>query len=116
MCSLDRLTPQRFHAQVNGHGVKLLPMAQLPCVAGRDGGSLEIAAPYSWSLPWCPPKFVGGHHPGGQLDQVQGGFAGRLHNSHIENLMRPWAMGRKAWLFAVSELAGRRATVVMSLA
>jgi len=42
---------------------------------------------------------------------------GRLpvDNNHIENLMRPWAMGRKAWLFCGSELAGKRAAVVMSL-
>ena len=39
-----------------------------------------------------------------------------IDNNHIENLMRPWAMGRKAWLFAGSELAGQRAAVVMSLA
>ena len=38
------------------------------------------------------------------------------HNNHLENLMRPWAMGRKAWLFAGSELAGKRAATVMSLA
>ena len=31
-----------------------------------------------------------------------------VDNNHIENLMRPWAMGRKAWLFAGSELAGQR--------
>lgn len=36
-------------------------------------------------------------------------------NNHLENLLRPWAMGRKAWLFAGSELAGRRAAIVMSL-
>ena len=29
--------------------------------------------------------------------------------------MRPWALGRKSWLFAGSELAGQRAGVVMSL-
>lgn len=29
--------------------------------------------------------------------------------------MRCWAMGRKAWLFCGSELAGKRAAVVMSL-
>ena len=29
--------------------------------------------------------------------------------------MRPWAMGRKAWLFVGSELAGKRAATVMSL-
>lgn len=38
-----------------------------------------------------------------------------IANNHIENLMRPWAMGRRAWLFAGSELAGQRAAVVMSL-
>ena len=38
-----------------------------------------------------------------------------IDNNHIENLMRPWAMGRKAWLFAGSELAGQRAAVVMSV-
>ena len=32
-----------------------------------------------------------------------------------KRLMRPWAMGRKAWLFAGSELAGQRAAIVMSL-
>jgi transposase len=38
-----------------------------------------------------------------------------IDNNSIENLVRPWAMGRKAWLFAGSELAGRRAAIVMSL-
>jgi transposase len=38
-----------------------------------------------------------------------------VSNNHLENLMRPWAMGRKAWLFAGSELAGQRAAMVMSL-
>jgi hypothetical protein len=38
-----------------------------------------------------------------------------IDNNHIENQMRPWAMGRKAWLFAGSELAGKRAAMVMSL-
>ncbi|MEO7127675.1 MAG: IS66 family transposase, partial [Rhodoferax sp.] len=38
-----------------------------------------------------------------------------LDNNHLENLMRPWAMGRKAWLFCGSELAGQRAATVMSL-
>jgi len=33
-----------------------------------------------------------------------------IDNNHIENLMRPWATGRKAWLFA-----GQRTAVVMSL-
>ena len=38
-----------------------------------------------------------------------------VDNNHLENLVRPWAMGRKAWLFVGSELAGKRAAVVMSL-
>ena len=38
-----------------------------------------------------------------------------IDNNHCENLIRPWAMGRKAWLFAGSELAGQRAAIVMSL-
>ena len=29
--------------------------------------------------------------------------------------MRPWAMGRKTWLFAGNELAGKSAATVMSL-
>jgi transposase len=38
-----------------------------------------------------------------------------LDNNHLENQIRPWAMGRRAWLFTGSELAGQRAAVVMSL-
>ena len=39
----------------------------------------------------------------------------QIDNNHLENLIRPWAMGRRAWLFAGSELTGQRAAVVMSL-
>jgi transposase len=38
-----------------------------------------------------------------------------VDNNHLENQMRRWAMGRKAWLFADSALAGQRAAIVMSL-
>ena len=38
-----------------------------------------------------------------------------VDNNHIENQMRPWALGRKNWLFMGSQLAGERAGVVMSL-
>jgi len=38
-----------------------------------------------------------------------------IDNNHLEGQIRPWAMGRRAWLFAGSELAGRRAAIVMSL-
>ncbi len=38
-----------------------------------------------------------------------------VDNNFIERQIKPWAMGRKAWLFCGSELAGQRAAVVMSL-
>jgi transposase len=38
-----------------------------------------------------------------------------VDNNHLENQIRPWAMGRRAWLFSGSELAGQRAAIVMSL-
>jgi hypothetical protein len=39
----------------------------------------------------------------------------KMDNNSLENLLRPWAMGRKAWLFVDSELAEQRAAIVMSL-
>ena len=38
-----------------------------------------------------------------------------IDNNHIENQIRPWAVGRRNWLFIGSELAGERAAVVVSL-
>lgn len=38
-----------------------------------------------------------------------------IDNNHLERQIKPWAMGRKAWMFVGSELAGHRAAVVMSL-
>lgn len=38
-----------------------------------------------------------------------------LDNNHVENQIRPWALGRRNWLFIGSQLAGERAAVVMSL-
>jgi transposase len=38
-----------------------------------------------------------------------------LDNNFLERQIKPWQMGRKAWLFCGSELAGQRAAVVMSL-
>ncbi len=37
------------------------------------------------------------------------------HNNPIENAIRPIAVGRKSWLFAGSDTAGRRAAALMSL-
>jgi transposase len=38
-----------------------------------------------------------------------------IDNNHLERQITPWAMGRRAWLFAGSELAGQRTAMVMSL-
>jgi transposase len=38
-----------------------------------------------------------------------------IDNNHLENQMRPWALGRRNWLFIGSQLAGERAAMVMSL-
>jgi transposase len=38
-----------------------------------------------------------------------------IDNNYVENRIRPWALGRKNWLFIGSPLAGERAAVVMSL-
>jgi len=38
-----------------------------------------------------------------------------LDNNHRERQIKPWAMGRRAWQFVGSELAGQPAAIVMSL-
>jgi len=38
-----------------------------------------------------------------------------VDNNHLERQIKPWAMGRKAWQFVGSELAGQRAAIIMSL-
>ncbi len=67
-----------------------------------DGGGAAAALDYSLNR-W---KVLGRFLEDGDVP---------IDNNHCENLIRPWAMGRKAWLFAGSELAGQRAAMVMSL-
>ncbi len=38
-----------------------------------------------------------------------------IDNNHDEQQIRPWATGRKNWLFAGTLLAGQRAAAIMSL-
>lgn len=38
-----------------------------------------------------------------------------IDNNRVENLIRPWALGRKNWLFAGSLRSGQRAATIMSL-
>lgn len=67
-----------------------------------DGGGIAAALDYSLKR-W------------GALGRFIGDGAVSVDNNHIENLIRPWALGRKSWLFAGSQLAGKRAAMVMSL-
>lgn len=67
-----------------------------------DGGAIGAALDYSLKR-WVP---LGRFLENGSVS---------IDNNHIERLIRPWAMGRKAWLFAGSELAGQRSAMVMSL-
>lgn len=88
------------------HAVPLWDDLQAWMLAERarvpDGGAIAAALDYSLRRWTALGRFV---HDG----------AVSIDNNHLENLMRPWAMGRKAWLFAGSELAGQRAAMVMSL-
>ncbi|MFC6632369.1 IS66 family transposase [Microbulbifer taiwanensis] len=38
-----------------------------------------------------------------------------IDNNHVENQIRPWALGRSSWLFAGSMRSGQRAAAIMSL-
>lgn len=49
------------------------------------------------------------------LTRYLGDGAVAIDNNHIERQIKLWAMGRRAWLFAGSELAGQRMAMVMSL-
>ncbi|GAA0578622.1 hypothetical protein GCM10008997_29350 [Halomonas salifodinae] len=38
-----------------------------------------------------------------------------IDNNRVENLIRPWALGRSNWLFAGSLRSGQRAATIMSM-
>ena len=96
----------RRHAHRQQHAVplwdELHAWMQAERVRVPDGGATAAALDYSLRRWAALGRFL---HDG----------AVSIDNNHVENLMRPWAMGRKAWLFAGSELAGQRAAMVMSL-
>lgn len=53
--------------------------------------------------PWAAlPRYIGDH-------------ASPIDNNFDEQQIRPWATGRKNWLFAGTLLAGQRAAAIMSL-
>ncbi len=101
------MTPEARHAHRQQHTRPLwdelhawmkLERSRVP-----DGGGIAAALDYSLKRWQALGRFL-----------CNGAVS--VDNNHIENLVRPWAMGRKAWLFAGSELAGKRAAMVMSLA
>ena len=67
-----------------------------------DGGSTAVAIDYTLN-----------HWPA--LTRHLDDGAVPIDNNHLERQIKPWAMGRKAWMFVGSELAGQRAAMVMSL-
>jgi transposase len=100
MTGEERLAHRQQHAQPLWNELHTwlgLERARVP-----DGGGIAGALDYSLKRWKALGRFL--------LDG-----AVSIDNNHIENLVRPWAMGRKAWLFAGSELAGQRAAMVMSL-
>ena len=100
MTAQDRLALRQRHAQPLWDELHLWLRLERSRVA--DGGGSAAALDYSLRRWDALGHFL---HDGGVS----------IDNNHIERLMRPWAMGRKAWLFCGSELAGQRAAVVMSL-
>jgi transposase len=88
--------------QTRGHWDKLHDWLRTERALVPDGSGIAAAIDYTLNR-WVP---LGRFLEDGNVS---------CHNNHLENLMRPWAMGRKAWLFAGSELAGKRAATVMSL-
>jgi transposase len=96
----ERLAARRELSKPLWQELKSFLMLERERVA--EGGSTAKAIDYSLSH-WRALT----HH----LDD--GAVA--VDNNSLENLIRPWAMGRKAWLFAGSQLAGQRAAIVMSL-
>ena len=97
---LERLAIRQ--GQTREHWDKLYEWLRSERACVPDGSGIAGAIDYSLNR-WTP---LGRFLDDGNVS---------CHNNHLENLMRPWAMGRKAWLFAGSELAGKRAATVMSL-
>lgn len=100
MTAPDRLRLRQQHAQPLWNELHVWLRLERTRVA--DGSSIAAALDYSLKRWNALGRFL---HDGNVS----------IDNNHVENLMRPWAMGRKAWLFCGSELAGQRAAMVMSL-
>ncbi len=88
------------HAQPQLHALKIWLDAVRPAVAGGSGTANAID--YTLRRWTALARYVeDGAYP--------------IDNNPIENAIRPIALGRKNWLFAGSETAGKRAAAIMSL-
>ena len=100
LCAEDRLAMRRERSKLLWREMQV--WLQLERTRVPEGSAIARAIDYSLN-----------HWPALTAHLQDGNVP--IDNNHIENQMRPWAMGRKAWLFAGSELAGQRAAIVMSL-
>ncbi len=94
------------------------PVEMLDPGAGKTKGPMCGLKPGAGSMPalaWLMTSVSGGVNAWDASTASLKDGAVPVDNKHVENLVRPGAMGRKAWLFAGSELARQRAAVVMSM-
>ena len=100
---MDAATRQQARQQLNAPLFKALhAWLQVQRRQVPDGGAIAGAIAYSLNH-WAALT--------AHLDEG----AVPIDNNFMERQLKPWQMGRKAWLFIGSELAGQRAAVVMSL-
>lgn len=106
-------TEQTVHAQFDDRLVQELPIGQIREFRGASSGC--------WSAGVCLTEYREVRSLQKISDRTEradhclevGAVA--IDNNHLERQIKPWAMGRRTWLFAGSELAGQRTAMVMSL-
>ena len=59
-------------------------------------------------------KYSAGHEDG--LEKFLSDSRLNIDNNLAENVVRPWCIGRKNWLFVGNEIAGRNAAILESFA
>jgi len=107
----SRLLRQSFRS-LHGVHFRYGPHAALPSF---QRGFLEVLQAIRRLL--ARPKYFRPERewPGGYFTHETRAPLQGTHNNHIENRIRPVALGRSNWLFAGSQRAGQRAATVMSL-
>ncbi len=100
---------QRWQKRMELRDQRSIPMAsdlhawlQAQRIRVHDGTAIAKAIDYSLNRWEALTRFL--RNPSLPID-----------NNHDERQIRPWATGRKAWLFTGTQLAGQRAAAIMSL-